>query len=234
MGKSRSAACVIAYLMQKHHISVSEALSQVQLARPIAEPNEGFMKQLELYHQMQTPESVENTPAYQRWVYQREIELSRAVGQAPEAEKIRFEDEHVTEQASSFELRCRKCRSVKDPHARCIDSHPCCRPLWCSAYPNADGHSHRRNTCSLTIHPRAAMTKAQSLLPQQYLAIALTTSWIHYHGCVRSSSKANWTVVSNVPSAIATSESTPGKACNAAATRGLCLVSAFPRVESTK
>ncbi|KAF2441602.1 dual specificity protein phosphatase 12 [Karstenula rhodostoma CBS 690.94] len=110
MGKSRSATCVIAYLMQKHHISVSEALSQVQQARPIVEPNEGFMKQLELYGQMQTPESVEDTPAYQRWVYQREIELSRAVGQAPEAEKIRFEDEHVTDQAASFELRCRKCR----------------------------------------------------------------------------------------------------------------------------
>ncbi|KAL1612393.1 tyrosine protein phosphatase yvh1 [Paraconiothyrium brasiliense] len=109
MGKSRSATCVIAYLMQKHHISVSEALSQVRQARSIVEPNEGFMKQLELYGQMQTPENVEDTPAYQRWVYQREIELSRAVGQAPEAEKIRFEDEHVTDQAASFELRCRKC-----------------------------------------------------------------------------------------------------------------------------
>jgi dual specificity phosphatase 12 len=53
---------------------------------------------------------VEETPAYQRWVYQREIELSRACGQAPEADKIRFEDEHVSEETSGFELRCRKCR----------------------------------------------------------------------------------------------------------------------------
>lgn len=98
--------------MQKHHISPSQALSQVRQARPIVEPNEGFMKQLELYGQMRTPDNVEDTPAYQRWVYQREIELSRAVGQAPEAEKIRFEDEHVTDQSASFELRCRKCRSV--------------------------------------------------------------------------------------------------------------------------
>jgi dual specificity phosphatase 12 len=70
------------------------------------------MKQLELYGEMQAPEDVEQTPAYQRWVYQREIELSRACGQAPEADKIRFEDEHVTDQQSSFELRCRKCRCV--------------------------------------------------------------------------------------------------------------------------
>jgi hypothetical protein len=110
MGKSRSATVVIAYLMQEHNISPSEALSHVRQARSICEPNDGFMKQLELYGEMQTPEDVDNTPAYQRWVYQREIELSRACGQAPEAEKIRFEDEHVTDESSGFELRCRKCR----------------------------------------------------------------------------------------------------------------------------
>ncbi|CAN9286345.1 unnamed protein product [Alternaria alternata] len=110
MGKSRSATVVIAYLMQEHNISPSEALSHVRQARSICEPNEGFMKQLELYGEMQTPENVEDTPAYQRWVYQREIELSRACGQAPEADKIRFEDEHVADESSGFELRCRKCR----------------------------------------------------------------------------------------------------------------------------
>lgn len=110
MGKSRSATCVIAYLMQKYNINPIEALHHVRQARSIVEPNEGFMKQLELYGQMQTPADVEGTSAYQRWVYQREIELSRACGQAPEAEKIRFEDEHVTDQAANLELRCRKCR----------------------------------------------------------------------------------------------------------------------------
>ncbi|KAF2199685.1 dual specificity protein phosphatase 12 [Delitschia confertaspora ATCC 74209] len=110
MGKSRSATCVIAYLMQKHHISASEALSYIRQARKICEPNDGFMQQLELYGKMQTPETVEDDPAYQRWVYQREIELSRACGQAPEADKIRFEDEHVDGKGAEFELRCRKCR----------------------------------------------------------------------------------------------------------------------------
>ncbi|KAF2004934.1 dual specificity protein phosphatase 12 [Amniculicola lignicola CBS 123094] len=110
MGKSRSATCVIAYLMQKHNISPAEALAHVRQARSLCEPNEGFMAQLELYGKMQTPENVEGTPAYQRWAYQREVELSRACGQAPEAEKIRFEDEHITDRDVSFELRCRKCR----------------------------------------------------------------------------------------------------------------------------
>jgi dual specificity phosphatase 12 len=110
MGKSRSATVVIAYLMHKHNITPAEALAHVRQARSICEPNDGFMQQLELYGEMHTPDDVEATPAYQRWVYQREIELSRACGQAPEADKIRFEDEHVKDQASGFEMRCRKCR----------------------------------------------------------------------------------------------------------------------------
>jgi dual specificity phosphatase 12 len=100
----------MAYLMQKHNINAAQALSFLRQARSICEPNEGFMKQLELYGEMQTPDDVEETPVYQRWVYQREIELSRACGEAPEAEKIRFEDEHVVDGPVKFELRCRKCR----------------------------------------------------------------------------------------------------------------------------
>ncbi|KAF2840750.1 dual specificity protein phosphatase 12 [Patellaria atrata CBS 101060] len=111
MGKSRSATCVIAYLMQRYNITPAEALSQIRQSRKICEPNDGFMKQLEMYHEIHTPENVEDTPTYQRWMYHREIELSRACGQAPEADKIRFEDEHDDQQrAAEFELRCRKCR----------------------------------------------------------------------------------------------------------------------------
>jgi len=133
MGKSRSATVIIAYLMQEHNISPSEALSHLRQARSICEPNEGFMKQLELYGEMQTPDDVEQTPAYQRWVYQREIELSRACGQAPEAEKIRFEDEHVTDPSSGFELRCRKCRCVVLLSWPWMSPGESCRCLSCSA-----------------------------------------------------------------------------------------------------
>ncbi|KAI7690978.1 dual specificity protein phosphatase 12 [Hortaea werneckii] len=111
MGKSRSATVVCAYLMRRYGITSDQALSQIREARPLCEPNEGFWKQLELYHAMATPANVEETPAYQRWLYQREVELSRACGQAPEAEKIRFEDEHAQANAPvEFDLRCKKCR----------------------------------------------------------------------------------------------------------------------------
>lgn len=113
MGKSRSATCVIAYLMQKHGISPTEALEQIRQSRPLCEPNEGFMKQLELYHEMQMPDDPSSNAVYQKWLYQREIELSRACGQAPEAEKIRFEDEHVSkEQEGVLNFKCKKCRYV--------------------------------------------------------------------------------------------------------------------------
>ena len=100
-----------AFLMRRYSITPGQALSQIREGRPLCEPNDGFWKQLELYYEMATPESVDETPAYQRWLYQREIELSRACGQAPEAEKIRFEDEHVQEQTNAdVEMRCKKCR----------------------------------------------------------------------------------------------------------------------------
>jgi dual specificity phosphatase 12 len=59
---------------------------------------------------MAETDDIEGSPVYQRWLYQREVEMSRACGQAPEAEKIRFEDEHESQGTSDFELKCKKCR----------------------------------------------------------------------------------------------------------------------------
>ena len=111
MGKSRSATVVCAYLMQRYGLSPAEALAQIRETRPFCEPNEGFMKQLELYHKTSTPDNIEESSLYQRWLYERQLELSRACGQAPEAEQIRFEDEHDSgADSANFDLRCRKCR----------------------------------------------------------------------------------------------------------------------------
>jgi len=114
MGKSRSATFVAAYLMHKYNISPSDAISQIRESRPLAEPNDGFMRQLELYHQMNMPVDVEGSPIYKRWLFQRELRLSNECGQAPDADKIRFEDEHVDAKGEATpaekELRCKKCR----------------------------------------------------------------------------------------------------------------------------
>eukprot|EP00960_Hanusia_phi_P013226 385464-Hanusia_phi.AAC.5 len=51
-GKSRSATCVIAYLMDTENYSLQEALMQVKSGRPIVQPNEGFMIQLQHYESL--------------------------------------------------------------------------------------------------------------------------------------------------------------------------------------
>jgi len=50
-GVSRSTAVIIAYLMYRHQRCLAEALRIVKIARPCAKPNEGFLKQLQLYEQ---------------------------------------------------------------------------------------------------------------------------------------------------------------------------------------
>ena len=119
MGKSRSVTMVIAYLLRQYpHHTVSSALSLVQESRPIAEPNEGFMSQLHLYKDMGCPRNIDAQPRYQRWLYQREVDLALAAGMAPD--KVRFEDEEKQEERSGeereVELRCRKCRYVALPN----------------------------------------------------------------------------------------------------------------------
>jgi dual specificity phosphatase 12 len=57
---------------------------------------------------------VESQPKYQRWLYQRQVALSLAAGQAPD--HIRFEDEEKqdpsAQSADDLEYRCRKCRRM--------------------------------------------------------------------------------------------------------------------------
>ncbi|KAK0705752.1 protein-tyrosine phosphatase-like protein, partial [Apiosordaria backusii] len=140
MGKSRSVTAIVAYLLWKHphrfglgrggdgkgNVDAKEAVQKavrwVRETRPIAEPNEGFMEQLEMWVEMGCPaesdDAVEKEVKYQRWLYKREVEMAAAVGRAPDW--IRFEDEEAEkkddakqeENVTNFELRCKKCRRV--------------------------------------------------------------------------------------------------------------------------
>jgi dual specificity phosphatase 12 len=115
MGKSRSVTIMIAYLLRQHpEQTVSSALELIRESRPIAEPNDGFMAQLEMYKEMGCPRDIDAHPKYQRWLYQREVDLALTAGMAPD--RVRFEDEEIQEEEDSegkeIELRCRKCRYV--------------------------------------------------------------------------------------------------------------------------
>lgn len=131
MGKSRSATVILAYLLSTHtHLDPDSALALLRESRPLCEPNYGFMEQLRLFHHMRCPSTADDlaaSPPYQRWLYQREVESARSVGQAPTVDRIRFEDEHPEEkeeeravqgvreevetgERQAIELKCKKCR----------------------------------------------------------------------------------------------------------------------------
>lgn len=117
MGKSRSAAICIAYLLHRQpgELTPQSALEIVRGGRPLCEPNEGFMEQLSLYQQMGCPDNVVGHPLYSRWLYQREVQESVACGRAPEMNSVRYEDEQPHRQQDSdrmTEIKCRKCRLV--------------------------------------------------------------------------------------------------------------------------
>jgi len=48
-GRSRSVALLCAYLMRYRQMTLARALQTIRCHRPIAQPNEGFMRQLERY-----------------------------------------------------------------------------------------------------------------------------------------------------------------------------------------
>lgn len=118
MGKSRSVTVCLAYLLSTRPEScpdVPTALALIRQTRPHAEPNSSFMVQLELYKAMGCPEDIDAEPMYQRWLYKQEVEISLAVGKAPD--RLRFEDEEGLGENNNQlsgerekELRCRKCR----------------------------------------------------------------------------------------------------------------------------
>jgi len=149
MGKSRSATMILAYLLWDSHrrslaspvpsatsdtgpipptaLDVPSALALLRECRPLAEPNKGFMEQLQLYYSMGCPDDVEAHPQYQRWLSRRLVQESLSVQCAPEVGDVRFEDEHLqdgegdlttmdlregTPKPQDLELKCRKCRRL--------------------------------------------------------------------------------------------------------------------------
>lgn len=111
MGKSRSATIVCAFLMQKYGMTPDAALELLRKARPFCDPNDGFKKQLQIYHDANMTDDLENSSHYQRFIYHRELDMIQGTRSAPDAEKIRFEDEHPQDEAKdTTEFKCRKCR----------------------------------------------------------------------------------------------------------------------------
>ena len=124
MGKSRSVTITAAYLLAtRPELTPQTALALIKETRPGAEPNSGFMEQLSLWHKAGCPEDVESHPLYQRWLFNAEVEMSAAIGRAPD--RLRFEDEEIAVVKEALgdsgkaptnpkqrNLRCKRCRTL--------------------------------------------------------------------------------------------------------------------------
>lgn len=125
--------------MKKFGIAPATALARIREARSLVEPNAGFAQQLELYHRMKMTDDLDGSPVYQRWLYQRAVQESSACGEAPDASKVRFEDEHAQPPAAAaaapeLEYRCRRCRRILAKSAFVIAHAP---PPHNSPFPQA-------------------------------------------------------------------------------------------------
>ncbi|KAF1810509.1 phosphatases II [Eremomyces bilateralis CBS 781.70] len=120
MGKSRSATFTLAYLLWRFRdLDPAKALAFAREGRPVVEPNVGFYEQLQLYHEMGTPDVIEGQELYRRWQHKKEVEFARFRGKAPGAERLLYEDEYMRAQAGveqevetelSHAIRCRHCK----------------------------------------------------------------------------------------------------------------------------
>jgi hypothetical protein len=80
-GRSRSSTIVAAYLMQRFHIGVEEALERIQKVREV-EPNSGFREQLQVYLDCNF-EANSSRAAYRHWQLRRETRLQKGMLDTP-------------------------------------------------------------------------------------------------------------------------------------------------------
>ncbi|KAK6354839.1 tyrosine protein phosphatase yvh1 [Orbilia brochopaga] len=109
MGISRSATISAAYLIFKKQIPSEAALDIIRETRPVICPNIGFREQLELYYANldQAIKNLGDVPAYQRFLYRKEVEISRMADKAP---TITYYTQDKVEGESVESLKCKMCR----------------------------------------------------------------------------------------------------------------------------
>ncbi|GMR31174.1 hypothetical protein PMAYCL1PPCAC_01369 [Pristionchus mayeri] len=115
VGMSRSVTMVAAYLMHRFKWDEAKAVTQIQLHRPIAFPNEGFLAQLRIYRRLGyriTHETLGASIDYRNWC----IESGNVpdCGSDPRASlfvrKLETGEKKEGEEERGNKFRCGKCR----------------------------------------------------------------------------------------------------------------------------
>lgn len=112
-GVSRSAAVVIAYLMQKYKISYEEAFEKTKQKRRFVGPNEGFQSQLKLYHTMGWKIDPTNPQFKLYRLYCAGFYVSKATILPTEfLDLVKPDPALIRAQPEPLVYRCRKCRRI--------------------------------------------------------------------------------------------------------------------------
>lgn len=130
-GVSRSAALVIAYLMQKYHISYDCAFQKAKEKRRFVGPNSGFQSQLKLYHTMGWKVDISNPQfkLYRLHCAAYHVSKARILPTAfmdlvqPDPALIRAKPEPLV-------YRCRKCRRIVASASNLLPHIPKENPKW--------------------------------------------------------------------------------------------------------
>mmetsp|Transcript_8517 Transcript_8517/g.24434 ORF Transcript_8517/g.24434 Transcript_8517/m.24434 type:complete len:324 (+) Transcript_8517:169-1140(+) len=122
-GVSRSTAVVIAYLMRSEKRSTDAALEALREAHPAAQPNDGFMEQLRLFHEMGCRLDPTNE-AYKRFNLQQHGRRWEAQGYVDREQLQDVAQGDVGDSDSSMAVeryRCRSCRTVVASSLHSVD-----------------------------------------------------------------------------------------------------------------
>ncbi|VDK69410.1 unnamed protein product [Litomosoides sigmodontis] len=108
-GISRSVFVVAAYLMQKLQCSPIKAVEYIQRIRPIAHPNDGFMRQLQIFescHFNADMQVISQCSLYINWL----LDISSNIASSARYAVDKNSPDLVN--FSNIEYRCRKCRKI--------------------------------------------------------------------------------------------------------------------------
>ncbi|KAK6512256.1 tyrosine protein phosphatase yvh1 [Arthrobotrys musiformis] len=132
MGISRSATICTAYLIYKKQIPSETAIDIIRESRPIVCPNYAFRQQLNIYYENldQAMRNLDDVPAYQRYLYKKEVEMSRMAHKAP---TINHYGDDEAKEGSDMELKCRKCRRTLALSKSFVDHQAASPPIASSS-----------------------------------------------------------------------------------------------------
>lgn len=141
-GESRSVAVIIAFLMYKHNLTYKQALYAVKRKSASAEPNAGFVKQLQLFADMGCKVDM-SSPLYREFFVENSLALDPSGASLLQSGYWKMKkhdqesncDEASQDKASevvshdsssqngaSYNLRCKRCRTVLAKNSD-VESH---------------------------------------------------------------------------------------------------------------